>query len=939
MVKILAKMTTNTDEFAKVAGLPLEEFTQLVNTNLYGAFIKVLEGSKRAGEGATVLGRMIKEMEISGIGASEVFSKLGSNTDLLSQKVLQTGTALQTTSGVLAEFDIKNSTLGATLNKLGKDFNSLMSSATLISIIKSGVMVVADLIAWLKVLPKTIKYNQVALTILAGAIGVWIAAMTRSLQISALNILLMKEGILLKIKDAVVLEALIIKERLMTFAKTEGTVASKLATIAQWAWNAAMSANPIGLVIAGITALVAAIKYYDSTNRSAMATEAIKLSSMSRMDVTNRLLASSYELINNQIRKLNELSIQEKADLKEKIASSIKLAEIELSMMQARKQKANDSGQATLGQKVWNYVKSSSAADGTAMNQEDAKANGAEAAAAYDAGITKLRENLDRLKGTQTELLNITNAEANADAILGKSLDNLEEKLSKLQTARKNTVAGSEDYLRIQEKIKGVQIEISKFDTSDKTTEEDKKKAKNEALKTSYEKLGTEIKEYIALLQDQVTKDPAQAAVTAKKIKALQEEKAKIDALVESMVDLKSAVGKTDYDQLIEDLKKYNALLQDQVINDPAQAAITAEKIKRLTEEKQKIDELIKSMTEMKELSIDEMLYQMSDGQLGGREETQKESWDRTTEGLLGSFDGSDEEDPQMKAEREGYATAKFVKDAEEVLVYANVVKDTLGALDDWMSNKENLELARDESNNEKKAKNLKGRLNAGMITQKQYDTAIAKMDDDLAKKKRKIEHDQAVRGKAMAVIQAGINVAQGITAALGGTPPASYVLAAITGVLGAIQIAAILGAEVPQAAKGRYNVTGRDDGRLYQNVPWVGTATTGLYATPTLISEAGPEYVIDAKTTKNLQMNYPGVIDAINYARVPQFASGNYPQNSSSSAQVQQDQTMFQEGLLGALNEFNNHARNGIRTFVVYDDVRDSANTINEIENSVKTN
>ena len=96
------------------------------------------------------------------------------------------------------------------------------------------------------------------------------------------------------------------------------------------------------------------------------------------------------------------------------------------------------------------------------MNQEDAKANGAEAAAAYDAGITKLRENLDRLKGTQTELLNITNAEANADAILGKSLDNLEEKLSKLQTARKNTVAGSEDYLRIQEKIKGVQIEISK---------------------------------------------------------------------------------------------------------------------------------------------------------------------------------------------------------------------------------------------------------------------------------------------------------------------------------------------------------------------------------------------------------------------------------------------------------------------------------------------
>jgi hypothetical protein len=325
---------------------------------------------------------------------------------------------------------------------------------------------------------------------------------------------------------------------------------------------------------------------------------------------------------------------------------------------------------------------------------------------------------------------------------------------------------------------------------------------------------------------------------------------------------------------------------------------------------------------------------------LDDRQETPKEEWDRTTEGLLGPMDGPDPnvEDPQMQAERESYDANKWAKDAEEVVGYVSMVKDTLGSLDAYYSSRENQELAKDEALNKQKEKNLKGRLNAGLITQKQYDAATAKNDAELATKKRKIEHDQAVRAKAMAVLQAGINVALGITSALS-TIPAGFALAIVTGILGAIQIAAILAAPVPQASKGRYNVTGRDDGKVYGNVPWVGAATTGLYAMPTLISEAGPEYVIDAQTTKNLQMNYPGVIDAINYARVPQFASGSYPQNPNAASTIQENQSAFEGGLLSALNEFNTHARNGIRTFVVYDDVRDSASTINEIETSVKTN
>lgn len=72
---------------SRIAGIPLKDFTTVVNTDLYGAFVKVVEGSKREGESATILGKLIRELEISGAGASEVFAKLGNNIAMLQQKV------------------------------------------------------------------------------------------------------------------------------------------------------------------------------------------------------------------------------------------------------------------------------------------------------------------------------------------------------------------------------------------------------------------------------------------------------------------------------------------------------------------------------------------------------------------------------------------------------------------------------------------------------------------------------------------------------------------------------------------------------------------------------------------------------------------------------------------------------------------------------------
>ncbi|MCX6136706.1 MAG: hypothetical protein NTV54_04330, partial [Ignavibacteriales bacterium] len=126
-----------------------------------------------------------------------------------------------------------------------------------------------------------------------------------------------------------------------------------------WLWNAAMAANPIGLVIAAITALVAGIKTYETYNSQAIALEKLKASTTVLLAEANKRLEDAYEKVAGTVRNLNLLSVQEKKDLQEKIDLTIKQAEAELLLMQAKQKSIGEAAaKPTILQKVWNTVKS-----------------------------------------------------------------------------------------------------------------------------------------------------------------------------------------------------------------------------------------------------------------------------------------------------------------------------------------------------------------------------------------------------------------------------------------------------------------------------------------------------------------------------------------------------------------------------------------------------
>lgn len=118
--KILQKMLAEVETFAGVAGVPVKEFKTMLDTDLFGAFIKVVEGSKKVGNSNTKLAAIIDELEVSGAGASEVFAKFGSNVDLVKSKADLATRSLGNTQSIMEEFRLKNENAAAVYEKIGK---------------------------------------------------------------------------------------------------------------------------------------------------------------------------------------------------------------------------------------------------------------------------------------------------------------------------------------------------------------------------------------------------------------------------------------------------------------------------------------------------------------------------------------------------------------------------------------------------------------------------------------------------------------------------------------------------------------------------------------------------------------------------------------------------------------------------------------------------
>lgn len=149
---------------------------------------------------------------------------------------------------------------------------------------------------------------------------------------------------------------------------------------------------------------------------------------------------------------------------------------------------------------------------------------------------------------------------------------------------------------------------------------------------------------------------------------------------------------------------------------------------------------------------------------------------------------------------------------------YTSAVTELAYSLNDAFNAFGDAQVQRAEQDNAKQKKDLEKRLNAGLISQKNYDKEVAKLDEELDKKKAKIAREQAIREKALNVMQIAMNTASAVMRIWADVPKGDFgvstgILTALAVATGAAQTAAVLAAPIPEARTG-----GMVLGRTHEN-------------------------------------------------------------------------------------------------------------------------
>lgn len=270
----------------------------------------------------------------------------------------------------------------------------------------------------------------------------------------------------------------------------------------------------------------------------------------------------------------------------------------------------------------------------------------------------------------------------------------------------------------------------------------------------------------------------------------------------------------------------------------------------QMQEFKAKLQEVIGKILQLQgELRTPGILGGTGSGELFGVSQAQ---WDRLFNNL---------QTGKMSAEDLATSISAIGNAAQEGFDMASSAIDMINA-------KENASAEHAKKANEAKQDALQKRVDAGLMTQEQYDAAVERLQAEQDAADEELSLRQAERQKRFSIVQAIINTALGVTKTLADWGiPAGIAPAAIMSAMGAAQVALMAATPVTGYEAGGFVKARRDqDGRTFSAK--FSPDARGFIATPTvLVGEAGGEYVIPAEGLKNPSVR--SFVGAIETARI----------------------------------------------------------------------
>lgn len=647
------------------------------------------------------------------------------------------------------------------------------------------------------------------------------------------------------------------------YRMTQGNVSRgvlKLRTSFSLLWKTIV-ANPVGAIVTGIYALITAVNFMEKHTDSAMRAEKLKNSILSKSETATKLATDANREFAKSISNVNRLSTEERQRLREQISDRIKLTEATLNQLKAEqaelKQTATKVG-------FWQTLKNSFLSGGFGepsvnnyenfqkLQQNDALKNGQEAADEMNESIQKLEESNASLKSQLDDFNETFNAEINADKIGTKTITELQEKVNLYRTALENATLQSEEYERIQNKLiateKQLNQAIKSRDINDTPlpSKDNKNPLQNKKLEAE-QKLATAI--------SQIRKKLYLENLTESEKEILQTQQQ-----YNELIALCQQFG-------IDTIEVYNAYSEkieaiiDRELENEVSASIAAQ---------DRINQALMSSSEREKASVRQKYAELIAlaEQYGIDTLALKEKMDEELASI------KEDEEPQdifgMSPEDWEDLEGKIGK----AIQLAGQLADIWGQFNQIQADKEKKELQEYERSCNRKKELLNKQLNAGKISQEQYNARTSQLDADLEKKKTEIAKKQAKRDKAQSIFSAIISTAVAITQALPNIP-----LSIIAGIMGAAQIAVIASQPLPEYAKGGLT----DGAKMY------------------IAGEAGqewisPNWMLKDKTTgpiiQQLEMVRSGILspeqlapirpDFQTMSAIPMYASGGFTSTGS---------------------------------------------------------
>lgn len=870
MNKVWVDMFADAATYAKIAGVSVEEFTTLLNTDANKAMILFLKGLNGNNEGLTVMVDKLKDLDVGGARGTQTLAALAANTDLLEKRQTTANKALVEATSLTNEYGLKNNNLAATIDKVKKALIGAFSSEFWINGLSNLIGGFAKLIG-------AVENAEEAFNRQIEAVSKSAKANRKAADESAVLLKeyqdLTKEGIIPTTESKKRLEeiTLLLRDRL-----GESVVSIDKET------------NSLRLNTEAVK---------EQIKQKSLAADAEALQLASRL---SRARANEKEIYDELVRADNELNNRKNMAIEENggiYASTVGLK----------------------GRAV-----SKRAEDYKANRMSEAEKREYEAAQEFLKIQQKITANRNQQLKLVQELAGMNVTEADAIALFEKAeiptpttettTPTFTPTTTPLSDKEKNDAKKrAEDLLKLQ-----------------REAEDDRLKAMQEGF--DKEMLLEDFNHYrkIEDLQAKLVSQKLIQKTSDENLKAsyIAHNKA-INSQIESELELheirKATILEKGFQNDIE-LKQAQyereKIARETAFNNELAALGTNEAARKKLQKEYDKESLEAEKAHLEDL-VSEINKALTSGDFKGFDfELLSDQQIEAIKSKLADLGLSISEINALLAVMRGKSV-----DNESIFSGDSGKTDVLGfSADDWVNTFTNIEgltggiaaaamavqgllnawsmynsfvsknqqqeLENFEKATDKKKAKQKQLLDSGYINERQYDDAIAALEAEAEKRREELAYKQAKRDKEMSLIGAVTGTASAVVGALGNKPwtPANFILAGIVGALGLAQVGLIAGTKLPAKGyeSGYYQVQREQDGKLF-NAAYGGESRTGLVDKPTvfLAGEGGknfPEMIIDGRSMR--QMN-PDVKQALygELARVKGYERG-YNQTQTTQPQ-----------------------------------------------------